>query len=143
MMSRVYKIGKSELNDVVMNHPSISLFHAEVFVDPQGNCFYTDLNSPSRTTLNGKKLIEPAILRANDHLELGDGQHFDWEYIFFNRKKPEPEKKIIERPEPPKSTVSKQLLQESPSQSFVKNNLDLILIFGGIILMLFLLGVVA
>ena len=103
MMSRIYKIGRSEKNDIVLTHPSIASFHAEVYVDPQGNCFYTDLSTLSGTKLNGIKMYQPALLSPNDQLVLGEGQELDWEMIFFKRVSihKQPKKVKIEETTPP------------------------------------------
>lgn len=146
MMSRIYKIGRDDRNDIVLEHPSIADFHAEVFVDPHQNCFFTDLKSPFGSTLNGKKLNDPVILNPKDELVLGEGQYFDWELIFFNRVA-----KVEEvKPKPP-TQAQKEKRAEEPrntnpvfvKENFLKDNRDLILIFGGILFLLFLLGFIA
>jgi pSer/pThr/pTyr-binding forkhead associated (FHA) protein len=151
MMSRIYKIGRSEKNDIVLVHPSIADFHAEVYVDPQGNCFYTDLSTLSGTKLNGIKMNQPALLSPNDQLMLGEDQELDWEMIFFNRVSihKQPKKVKVEEPKPmPKpQVVSSPMPSSSPEpadnsdQPFLRKHLDLILIFGGIILLLFILSI--
>jgi pSer/pThr/pTyr-binding forkhead associated (FHA) protein len=157
MMSRIYKIGRSEKNDIVLTHPSIASFHAEVYVDPQGNCFYTDLSTLSGTKLNGIKMNQPALLSPNDQLMLGEGQELDWEMIFFKRVSihKQPKKVKIEETIPPLKQQSPPTPKQSPkpkpvsteksvelsSQPFLRKNLDLILIFSGIILLLFVLSI--
>ena len=155
MMSRIYKIGSSENNDIVLIHPSIASFHAEVYVDPQGNCFYTDLSTLSGTKLNGIKMYQPALLSPNDQLMLGEGQELDWEMIFFKRVSihKQPKKVKIDepttplkqqRPPSPKPSlkpVSTEKSVELSSQPFLRKNLDLIMIFSGIILLLFVLSI--
>jgi pSer/pThr/pTyr-binding forkhead associated (FHA) protein len=147
-MSRVYKIGRDERNDIVLDHPSIADFHAEVYVDPHQNCFYTDLRTKYGSTLNGKKLVDTVLLNPSEKLVLGEDQFFDWELIFFNRKTK------VEEPKPspkPQSAPQKEKRAEEPKKSiplavdqgFIKNNMDLILIFGGILVLLFLLGFIA
>lgn len=154
MMSRIYKIGRSEKNDIVLSHPSIADFHAEVYVDPQGNCFYTDLSTLSGTKLNGIKMNQPALLSPNDQLMLGEDQELDWEMIFFNRVSihKQPKKVKVEEPKSIAQPQSKPAPQAIPkpttaakpaeisNQSFFKQHLDLILIFGGIIFLLFVLS---
>lgn len=155
MMSRIYKIGSSEKNDIVLSHPSIASFHAEVYVDLQGNCFYTDLSTLSGTKLNGIKMYQPALLSPNDQLMLGEGQELDWEMIFFKRVSihKQPKKVKIDEPLPPlkqqrpptpkpsPKPVSTEKSVELSSQPFLRKNLDLILIFSGIILLLFVLSI--
>jgi pSer/pThr/pTyr-binding forkhead associated (FHA) protein len=154
-MSRIYKIGRSEKNDIVLIHPTIADFHAEVYVDPQGNCFYTDLSTLSGTKLNGIKMNQPALLSPNDQLRLGDDQELDWEMIFFKRvsihKQPkkvkieepesiiQPQAKTATPPNPKPTTTAKPI--ETSDQPFYKKHFDLILIFGGIILLMFILSI--
>jgi pSer/pThr/pTyr-binding forkhead associated (FHA) protein len=154
-MSRIYKIGKSEKNDIVLVHPSIADFHAEVYVDPQGNCFYTDLSTLSGTKLNGIKMNQPALLSPNDRLMLGEDQELDWEMIFFKRVSihKQPKKVKVEEPKPPvkqatpvtsQSSLKPTSIEKSvvkSNQPFFRKNLDIILIFVGIILLLFILSI--
>jgi pSer/pThr/pTyr-binding forkhead associated (FHA) protein len=145
-MSRVYKIGRDERNDIVLEHPSIADFHAEVYVDPHQNCFYTDLRTQYGSSLNGKKLLDTVLLNPSDKLVLGEGQLFDWELIFFNRKTKVEEVKPKPQPSPQKEKRdegAKKSMPISVNEGFVKNNMDLILIFGGILFLLFLLGFIA
>lgn len=146
MMSRVYKIGRDERNDIVLNHPSIADFHAEVYVDPNQNCFFTDLRTHFGSSLNGKKLTDTVLLNTSDRLILGEGQVFDWELIFFNRKPKEEEIKPKPQSVPQKEKQTEKPTPSAPialKEGFVKNNLDLILIFGGVLFLLFLLGFIA
>lgn len=154
-MSRIYKIGRSEKNDIVLIHPSIADFHAEVYVDPQGNCFYTDLSTLSGTKLNGIKMNQPALLSPNDQLILGEDQELDWEMIFFKRVSihKQPKKVKVEEPKPqvkqptpgtPQSSIKPTSTEKSvviSNQTFFRKNLDIILIFGGILLLLFILSI--
>jgi len=154
MMSRIYKIGSNEKNDIVLIHPSIAGFHAEVYIDPQGNCFYTDLSTLSGTKLNGIKMNQPALLNPNDQLMLGEGQELDWELIFFQRISIHKQEKNIKKEEtkPLVKPIEKVILNETTkesstvrkveqeNQSFLKKNLDLVLIFGGIIFLLVVLS---
>lgn len=144
MMSRVYKIGRDERNDIVLVHPSIADFHAEVYVDPNQNCFFTDLRTHHGSFLNGKRLSDTILLNPTDKLVLGENQHFDWELIFFNRKTKVEEPKPKPQPAPEKKTVHpKKEIPQIVKGGFVKENMDLILIFGGILFLLFLLGFIA
>lgn len=142
-MSRVYKIGRDERNDIVLDFPSIDDFHAEVFVDPEKNCFFTDLNTTHGSKLNGKKLSEPVLLQANDQLSLGVGQYFDWELVFFNRKTqstPKPKEEI--RPVEKEKKSSNSIPEESTKKGFLQRNIDLIIIFGAILFLIILLGAI-
>jgi hypothetical protein len=86
---------------------------------------------------------------------LGEGQELDWEMIFFKRVSihKQPKKVKIEEtipllkqqspptPKPSPKPVSTEKSVELSSQPFLRKNLDLILIFSGIILLLFVLSI--
>lgn len=135
MMSRIYKIGFDERNDIVVEHDSIADFHAEIYLDPEKNCYFTDLKTTTGSKVNGKRVYTSVILESGDKLELGNGQYFDWELTFFNRKPGSALKQIPENKE-----ISKKQVDKSLEDSFVKRNMDLILIYGGIVFFLILLN---
>lgn len=60
------KIGRSEDNDVVIDNSSVSRYHLELFKDEEENVFITDLDSINGTTINGRRITEPEILKEND-----------------------------------------------------------------------------
>ncbi len=64
--SRIYKIGSSNENDIVIDHLTVSIFHAEIFEDPENNIFYTDLQSKHGSFVNGKRILEPILLQVED-----------------------------------------------------------------------------
>ena len=41
--SGIYKIGSSNENDIVIDDFTVSLFHAEIFKDPENNVFWHGL----------------------------------------------------------------------------------------------------
>ncbi|MES2799790.1 MAG: FHA domain-containing protein [Bacteroidota bacterium] len=139
MMSRIYKIGSDERNDIVLDHSSISEFHAEIYLDPQQNCYYTDLNSSGGSKVNGKNISAPIFLNAGDILILGERQVLDWEGIFFNRKKV-----AVEQKSGPNARMKKELASTPKisilEDGFVSKNKDLLLIFGAILFFLILLN---
>lgn len=68
---KIIKVGRNESNDIVIENPLISRFHAEFFIDEENNIFLTDLNSTFGTFVNEKKILEPIKLNENDNLSFG------------------------------------------------------------------------
>jgi pSer/pThr/pTyr-binding forkhead associated (FHA) protein len=108
-------------NDLVLDHVTISRRHAELFVDDEQNVFLTDLNSMYGTFVNGEKINNPVILSRNDEVYLGDKQYLDWEWEVFRERKKE-YKDVVTTP-------------------WLRSNLDLMIIFGLILIVLFVLMV--
>ena len=65
-----YALGRSPKNDIVLNDPNVSTFHARVERGASGFTL-VDLKSTNGTVVNKKRLKEPALLRPNDLLVLG------------------------------------------------------------------------
>jgi pSer/pThr/pTyr-binding forkhead associated (FHA) protein len=105
-----------------MDHITISRRHAELFIDDEKNTFLTDLNSMYGTFVNGKKISNPVLLSKNDKVFLGDEQYVDWEWLAFGEKK----SKLNE-------------ISESSFSALDKENRDLIIIYGAILLVLIVL----
>lgn len=108
-------------NDLVMDHVTISRRHAELFIDGDKNTFLTDLNSMYGTFVNNERIANPVLLERNDEVYLGDYQFLDWEWEVFQEKK----KKFI----------------KYESASWLRSNLDLMIIFGLIVIVLIVLMV--
>jgi len=127
--AKVYKIGRSEDNDIVIPHNSISRYHAEVFVDPEKNVFYTDLNTSFGSFLNGEKTTESIVLSKGDKLVLGDGQKINWEILMQNRLNL---KDVVE------------ITEEAHTEniSFIQHHWDILLIYGLIVIVLLFLNVI-
>jgi hypothetical protein len=84
MESKVLHIGRGDENEIILKHPSISRRHAQLFFDPDGNAFISDLQSTNGTFVNGQKVTSGYSLNRGDKVELGDRVGLDWE-----RYKPE------------------------------------------------------
>jgi pSer/pThr/pTyr-binding forkhead associated (FHA) protein len=119
---RIIKVGRDAGNDVVMDHVTISRRHAELFIDEDQNVFLTDLNSMYGTYVNGEKIMNPIILNRHDVVCFGDEQYLDWEWVVFGEKKREF-----------KDT------SEGPFSATDKDNRELIIIYGAILLVLAIL----
>jgi pSer/pThr/pTyr-binding forkhead associated (FHA) protein len=148
---RLYRIGSAPNNNIVVRHDSVSETHAEIFVDQFGNAFLTDLQSGKPTMVNGESVYQPVHLSPGEKITVGRGIIIDWERMIFNRKQPEP--KSILRPTPKEETSIappapqkkvrpsvQQKVENTAPAGFVAQNLDLILIYGGILLMWFIIA---
>lgn len=79
MKHKVFRIGRGEQNDIVLTHRSISRSHLEVFIDPEGNIFVTDLNSSNGTFVNGQRISGSIQLKQGDILKLGAERPIKWQ----------------------------------------------------------------
>jgi pSer/pThr/pTyr-binding forkhead associated (FHA) protein len=81
------KVGRGEDNDVVLNDPTISKYHLEIFVDVEGNVFLTDLESKFGTKVNGKLINDSIELNPFDEVTIGDQIPFNWKkYVEKDQK---------------------------------------------------------
>jgi hypothetical protein len=63
-------IGRSRQCDVVLNDPNVSRQHAEI--RPRGGSWVlTDLGSTNGSTLNGRRIEGPEVVRPGDEIEIG------------------------------------------------------------------------
>ena len=81
MNYKLIKIGRSQDNDIVLDHASVSRHHAEIFIDAEGNVFIRDLNSANGTYINDEKISGGGQLHAGDVLQLGHEEKVDWQRI--------------------------------------------------------------
>ncbi len=63
-------IGRDLSNDMVIDHPSSSRFHAQI-QKVKGNYVLKDLNSTNGTFVNGKPIAEQRILKVGDIIQIG------------------------------------------------------------------------
>lgn len=64
------RIGTYRNNDIVLDHPTISAYHVEITLRPDGRHEVIDRNTRNGTRVNGS-LIRTAVLRDGDQLMLG------------------------------------------------------------------------
>ena len=150
------KIGRALDNDVVLNIPFISDYHLELFQDVEGNVFMTDLNSTNGTFVNGKRLVGFLMLRSKDEVFIGSGFKLQWEQMLADPKFSKDQKvvnNVAPRKEPIKyedayETVQPRAQQQPPQQATkkpqqveelkaanpAKENRDLVIIYGLILL---------
>jgi len=79
---RIYRIGKSPQNGWVIINDSVLDFHAEIFIDPQKNVFFSPLNPKGACYAGGKRVTEPILLERGTELVIGS-ELLDWEYRLF------------------------------------------------------------
>lgn len=63
-------LGRDPLNDMAINHPSVSRFHAQI-KKQEGSYIVLDLNSTNGTFLNGKQIVGHHPLRVGDTIRIG------------------------------------------------------------------------
>jgi pSer/pThr/pTyr-binding forkhead associated (FHA) protein len=63
-------LGRSRQCEVVLNDPNVSRQHAEI--RPRGGSWVlTDLGSTNGSSLNGRRINGPEVVKAGDEIELG------------------------------------------------------------------------
>lgn len=63
------KIGRDAENDTVIDHPSVSRFHAQI-ENKNGSLVLTDLESSNGTFVNGKQITQGYTLKAGDVIQI-------------------------------------------------------------------------
>ncbi|MEO0375808.1 MAG: FHA domain-containing protein [Cyanobacteria bacterium P01_A01_bin.17] len=63
-------LGRDPLNDMVIDHPASSRFHAQI-QKSKGDYLLEDLNSTNGTFVNGKPLSERRVLKVGDVIRIG------------------------------------------------------------------------
>lgn len=67
----VFQIGRDPGNDLPLDHPQISRFHARLQILPDGSLQVTDLNSTNGTFIDGKQLRGTAAIPSGSSLSFG------------------------------------------------------------------------
>jgi pSer/pThr/pTyr-binding forkhead associated (FHA) protein/V8-like Glu-specific endopeptidase len=76
-------IGRNPDNKIVINHPSVSAYHAEIRIGDEGSVFITDKNSTNGTILKGRKIpkdVEVSVTRG-DRINFGGAVDLDWKQV--------------------------------------------------------------
>lgn len=74
-------IGKSNENNIVLNHDDVSRRHAILYKEANGNIVIEDLNSTNGTYVNGNK-ITSQVLHVGDKVTITRNYPLAWENIF-------------------------------------------------------------
>lgn len=64
------QIGRYEDNDLMLDHPTVSAYHAEVTLRPDGRYELMDRDSRNGTRINGT-MVRAAVLKHGDQITLG------------------------------------------------------------------------
>ncbi len=124
-------IGRSEKNDVVLKNPFLAERHVELFIDENNAVYLTDLKSSSGTFVNDKKLVGFVKLEEGDEVFLGNGHLLKWEQIVSSYSK-KSEKGDF-------SIKKKSKVLEKDNRSFLRKNLDLLIIYLLVIIFVMIL----
>ena len=74
-------IGRTSLNDLVVDHPAVSRKHAGIRRDRDGY-WISDLGSKNGTFVNGENVgDEPRRLRNRDRIEVGTESPVHWVFV--------------------------------------------------------------
>jgi pSer/pThr/pTyr-binding forkhead associated (FHA) protein len=73
------RIGSAVDNQLVIENSGIDAYHLELFSDPDGNVFITDLKTKNGTFVNGRLLEGFTMLNVGDKVVLGQHHLFRWE----------------------------------------------------------------
>ena len=66
----VFKIGRNENNNYVIDDPTVSNFHAQIEIDEQGIWTIQDMDSANGITINDTEIVSKKI-SVNDKIQLG------------------------------------------------------------------------
>ena len=69
---KIIKVGRGKDNDEILNDPTVSRNHLQIFFGDDGLVVVTDLDSANGTTVNGKKIYKPTKLEPLDILKAGN-----------------------------------------------------------------------
>lgn len=71
VLNRKISFGRGLNNDVIVENPYVSKYHAEI-LNQNGELLIRDLNSSNGTYLNGKKILGETKLGSGDIIRVGD-----------------------------------------------------------------------
>jgi hypothetical protein len=78
MSSNEISIGRSKLNDIIIENKVVSGFHAKLVIKGDGTLWVHDLNSTNGVFLNGKRISDKARVMPQDKIKLGTFL-FNWQ----------------------------------------------------------------
>jgi beta-barrel assembly-enhancing protease len=64
-------IGRSKLNDLVIQHKEVSNFHGKLVFLPDGSLWIYDMDSTNGVFVNGKRVIDKYQIKPGDQIRLG------------------------------------------------------------------------
>lgn len=72
LLGRKTRIGRDMENDIVLSHPSVSRFHAEILSDDSGKFTLSDNGSRNGVFLNGRRIQGRAVLQEKDVIRIAN-----------------------------------------------------------------------
>lgn len=78
MSSNEISIGRSNLNDIIIENKVVSGFHAKLVIKGDGSLWVHDLNSTNGVFLNGKRITGKGRVMPQDEIRLGTFP-FNWQ----------------------------------------------------------------
>ncbi len=136
------RIGSSPDNDMVIESEGVDGNHLELFCDSDGNVFITDLNTKNGTFINGEELNGYALLNQGDKVVLGRHYVFRWEsFVRKQPKKDNPQENEGNSKGFEQKNKNESLLH-TKSVDLSASNIELIIIYSIIIVVLILMFIV-
>lgn len=135
MSKKLYvRIGSDPSNDRVIQ--GIDPFHSELFRDTEGNVFISDLNTLSGTRVNSRKLDDYVQLNENDKVYLAETILFDWKKILNEIDAPS----LKKDPQPERAQKVETNTLDSKTKSVQRDYLEIAIIYGAILLMIWIIS---
>lgn len=135
MSKKLYvRIGSDPSNDRVIQ--GIDPFHSELFRDTEGNVFISDLNTLSGTRVNSRKLDDYVQLNENDKVYLAETILFDWKKILNEIDAPS----LKKDPQPERAQKVETNTLETKTKSVQRDYLEIAIIYGAILLMIWIIS---
>jgi pSer/pThr/pTyr-binding forkhead associated (FHA) protein len=135
MSKKLYvRIGSDPSNDRVIQ--GIDPFHSELFRDTEGNVFISDLNTQSGTRVNSRKLDDYVQLNENDKVYLAETILFDWKKILNEIDAPS----LKKDPQPERAQKVETNTLGTKTKSVQRDYLEIAIIYGAILLMIWIIS---
>lgn len=135
MSKKLYvRIGSDPSNDRVIQ--GIDPFHSELFRDTEGNVFISDLNTQSGTRVNSRKLDDYVQLNENDKVYLAETILFDWKKILNEIDAPS----LKKAPQPERAQKVETNTLGTKTKSVQRDYLEIAIIYGAILLMIWIIS---
>ncbi len=67
---KIVAIGRASENDLVIEEPRVSGYHARIFMKDD-QVYFEDVGSTNGSRVNGKRILRPIPIHAGDVIELG------------------------------------------------------------------------
>ena len=88
-------IGRSRLNDLVINHKEVSNFHSKLDFLPDGTLWIYDMDSTNGVFVNGERIKGKSKVMPNDIIKLGS-YPFDWQQAILVSTQPDEAEQKVE-----------------------------------------------